>query len=263
MITCRKCGIDKDDAEFSEYHNGAKGGKRRTCKKCNYKYVKKTPVPKDGYKFCGRCKEQKPLDAFGNNKKNKNGKEHPCRNCRSKEPQNKIRKAEWYQKDKQSNPEKYRKFSKIQNNKRKDYKTQWLENNREKINKRTLELIQLNKWRFVWRALLHRTLQSQGIKKKGRTISLLGYDYHALKLHLESLWVAGMSWSNHGEWHIDHIIPLILFPKDTPAYIVNCLPNLRPVWKEENLSRSKDGGYDYEKFGEPTLESLSAFFNVQ
>jgi hypothetical protein len=53
------------------------------------------------------------------------------------------------------------------------------------------------------------------------------------------LFVEGMTWDNWGEWHIDHIIPLNTFDKDTPIEVVNSLDNLRPLWAKENLKRSK------------------------
>jgi hypothetical protein len=47
-----------------------------------------------------------------------------------------------------------------------------------------------------------------------------------------------MTWENHGDWHVDHIIPISIFKKGTPANIVNKLENLRPIWSNENLSKS-------------------------
>ena len=59
-----------------------------------------------------------------------------------------------------------------------------------------------------------------------------------LKLHLESLFIDGMSWENWGEWHIDHKIPVSKFDKETPMSIVNNLNNLQPLWALDNLSKS-------------------------
>lgn len=64
----------------------------------------------------------------------------------------------------------------------------------------------------------------------------LGYHPRDLYEHIESLFVEGMSWDNRGEWHIDHIMPVSAFTEFTPA-IVHALPNLRPVWKEENMRK--------------------------
>jgi len=39
-----------------------------------------------------------------------------------------------------------------------------------------------------------------------------------------------MTWGNHGEWHIDHIKPVITFDPATPSSVVNALSNLQPLW---------------------------------
>jgi len=58
-----------------------------------------------------------------------------------------------------------------------------------------------------------------------------------------------MNWNNYGEWHIDHIKPVISFDKNTPPSVVNALENIRPLWAttreingiiyEGNLNRRK------------------------
>lgn len=35
--------------------------------------------------------------------------------------------------------------------------------------------------------------------------------HEEFKNHIENLFLEGMSWDNHGEWHIDHIIPVSRF----------------------------------------------------
>lgn len=66
--------------------------------------------------------------------------------------------------------------------------------------------------------------------KEGHTIDLLGYSVLDLQNHMINLFTEGMSWDNHGEWHIDHIKRVCEFDKDTHPSIVNALSNLRPLW---------------------------------
>jgi len=89
----------------------------------------------------------------------------------------------------------------------------------------------------TWRNMLHNSLKRLGRIKEGRTIDLLGYSAIDLKEHLESLFTEGMTWDNHGEWHIDHIYPLSIFNETTPINIVNALDNLQPLWAKDNLSK--------------------------
>ena len=65
-----------------------------------------------------------------------------------------------------------------------------------------------------------------------------------------------MNWDNHGEWHLDHIVPVSLFKEDTPANIVNSLENLRPMWSDDNLKKSKNIGEDIDNFINENSTSL-------
>lgn len=84
----------------------------------------------------------------------------------------------------------------------------------------------------------HLTRTLNGAKKQKSTAEYLGYESRALMAHLESLFDHGMTWENHGEWHIDHIIPIRHFLAagvKCPS-IINAMSNLRPIWAKENLT---------------------------
>ncbi len=87
--------------------------------------------------------------------------------------------------------------------------------------------------------LLRRQLKSS--KQGKRTFDLLGYSVGDLKTHLESQFRPGMSWSNYGEWHIDHKRPRVSFKitshEDEDFHLCWALSNLQPLWKLENLSK--------------------------
>ena len=57
---------------------------------------------------------------------------------------------------------------------------------------------------------------------------------------MEKLFEKGMDWSNHGEWHIDHIKPVSKFNKNTAIHIVNSLSNLQPLWGKDNIIKSNN-----------------------
>ena len=59
-----------------------------------------------------------------------------------------------------------------------------------------------------------------------------------LKKHIEREWKKGMTWDNHGEWHVDHVYPVSRFSKETPVSEVCALDNLQPLWGPDNLSKS-------------------------
>ena len=66
---------------------------------------------------------------------------------------------------------------------------------------------------------------------------MLGYSALELKIHLQNLFTEGMSWDNHGKWHIDHIKPVSKFDKNTLPSIVNALSNLQPLWAIDNIQK--------------------------
>ena len=91
------------------------------------------------------------------------------------------------------------------------------------------------------RDMLKRILAITGQKKAGRTEAQMGYTAAQLRDHIASQFEEGMSWGNHGEWHIDHIDPVssmvsrgIIDPRE-----INALSNLRPLWAYDNLTRPK------------------------
>jgi hypothetical protein len=68
-----------------------------------------------------------------------------------------------------------------------------------------------------------------------------------LRIHLESLWISGMSWENYGvgenKWCIDHILPTCSFTfssyEDEEFKTCWALSNLRPLWYKENCIKGK------------------------
>ena len=80
----------------------------------------------------------------------------------------------------------------------------------------------------------------RGIYKPAHTLELIGCSIDFLRSHLESLFKEGMSWSNYGEWEIDHIIPLASFDfQNHPEtqFIAFNYKNTQPLWKSENRSK--------------------------
>ncbi len=78
------------------------------------------------------------------------------------------------------------------------------------------------------------------IKKSTRTLTLLGVkNISQVKLHLEKQFKNGMTWKNHGKWHIDHIKPCASFDLTCPQQQLRCFnyKNLQPLWAFQNMSK--------------------------
>lgn len=69
--------------------------------------------------------------------------------------------------------------------------------------------------------------------------SKIDYSMNELKQHLELQFQEGMSWDNHGEWHIDHIKPLASFDltREEERRVAYSIDNLQPLWAKDNLSK--------------------------
>ncbi len=237
-MKCNKCKVDKHDSLFL-----SKAKKLKTCNSCrescqkwrknNRERVKLYNVTyltskdwhnvkiKNGlvtelqqsqpHKFvdgtegkdCTKCKSWKPLAEYRKRKL----KTHPaCKDCdRVYRDQNKdnIRST------KRSYEQKMMKYDAV-------YKL------RKSLRSR------------IWIALKRRMLS-----KSTRTFELTGCSIPELKQHLESKFQDGMTWENHGEWHIDHIRPCASFNLADEAEQRACFhfSNLQPLWARDNLSK--------------------------
>jgi len=108
---------------------------------------------------------------------------------------------------------------------------------KEKIKKRRKEDF-LFKLKTTLGNRLRNFLKSKGLNKKNkRTFDIIGCDPNFLREYLEIRFKPGMNWDNHGEWHIDHIIPLDIALNEEEIFILSHYTNLQPLWKAENLSK--------------------------
>ena len=187
-------------------------------------------------KHCNGCKQTKAYTEFYKRSKSRDGLTSRCKVC--KNASNKK-----YQ---QNNPEKGR-----------AYKKNWRENNREKHNASTRKSQQrpeakkkrnarqreryrtdpLYRIKTILRARLHQALK--GKNKSASTMKLLGCSYSHAQNHLEKQFLPGMTWENHGTWHVDHMMPCSSFDLNDPEQQRQCChyTNLQPMWGKENISK--------------------------
>jgi hypothetical protein len=90
------------------------------------------------------------------------------------------------------------------------------------------------------RAAMNRIV-ANGHKKNGPSLRYLGCSMAQAKAHIESQFAPGMTWENHGQWHIDHKKPLAAFNLTDPAEVAvaSRWDNLQPLWAKENLSKGR------------------------
>ena len=88
------------------------------------------------------------------------------------------------------------------------------------------------------RSRLWHALKGRGAKSS-RTIILIGCSIEHLRQHLEAQFTDGMTWDNHGQWHIDHIKPCASFDLTDAEQQHECFnyTNLQPLWAVDNLTK--------------------------
>jgi len=90
----------------------------------------------------------------------------------------------------------------------------------------------------IMRVCVRKGLSRKGYTKKSRAYEILGAEWDFVKNYIESMFKEGMTWENHGEWHIDHIIPISSGKTEDEVIKLCHYSNLQPLWAEENLLKS-------------------------
>lgn len=92
--------------------------------------------------------------------------------------------------------------------------------------------------RSIMRNVIARIGRKTKTKKSRKTNEYLGCTFQQARHHIEKQFQRGMSWGNHGEWEIHHIIPLAEWDLGDPQQMVRAthFTNLKPLWRHENRS---------------------------
>lgn len=218
-------------------------------------------------KTCFKCKQEKTRESFHKNACRKDGLNTQCKDCYKKYNLINSDKIKQYQKSyrqkntlkmKEYNKEyskEYRKLNlnKIKEKNREYYKSnidkykknskKWHETNKSKVNakfKIRVNCDPLFKLRKNVRALIHHSFKrnkTKNFKKQLKTEQLLGCTIAELYNYLASKFTEGMTFENHGQWHIDHVIPLASATSQSEIEKLCHYTNLQPLWAKDNLSK--------------------------
>ena len=177
------------------------------CRKCTSVKKDKSKVRVNiksppGHKFCHMCNTQKEINEF-----TKTGKQcKPCVVIKNKNYQSKNRKT--------INATAY------------------------KYNKARIKIDVNYKLSKLLRARLYNAVKRN--YKSGSAIRDLGCSINELKIYLEQRFQDGMTWENHGKWHIDHIKPLSKFDLTNEDELKKAVhyTNLQPLWAADNYKKN-------------------------
>ena len=197
-------------------------------------------------KKCGRCQVVLEYSKFAKNKARRDGLQSHCKMCRKN-----IGKQH-YQKHKADYRDRGKQWIKENPEKWKNYRRTWA-NNKYKNNPsfRVLCSVKATMYDALFR--------QKALREEGKTGVYLGCTIEELKRHLEVKFKPGMTWENHGEWHVDHRRPCASFDLTKEEDIKMCFhyTNLQPLWSADNIrKRAKfdPETFDYEWSGEEWKE---------
>lgn len=195
-------------------------------------------------KKCSRCKKRKSINKFAKDCTTKDGYRSNCKECFNtahkkyrQQPdiaeKRRITACKWNK----NNPEK-RKISKAKSDKKcRPHIRKYMQHKRDTDIQFKLGLrLRIRIHSAITRSLKYK---SKNPKKAGSAVRDLGCSITELKTYLESQFQPGMSWINYGDWHIDHIKPLINFDlTDKEQFRQAChYSNLQPLWAQDNLTK--------------------------
>lgn len=211
-------------------------------------------------KSCNRCKVEKPLEAFHACPSNKDGLQYNCIDCRKT---NRKEKADQYRETsrkydqknreriysqraarKEANPEKSLAYHQKYYQKNKSEYKAYYEANKQEINKKKTardkyrKQIEIN-YKIAKNLRTRMYIAVRDDQKSGSAVKDLGCTIEEFKLHIQIQWTEDMTWDNYGEWHLDHIKPLVSFNlsnRDEFLIAANFL-NYQPLWAKDNLSK--------------------------
>jgi hypothetical protein len=211
-------------------------------------------------KKCNKCNEEKSFSEFYKHKRYKYGLGSQCKNCIKKykdNNKNKIKETSklYYKNNREKilqysksyilkNREKIKIYKEKNKEKIKETSKIYKEKNKEKILKYRREYESIKKKENTTYKFKHnvRTLiggcfkrNNNDYKKNAKTEQILGCTIEEFRSYISLQFKTGMSFENHGEWHLDHIYPISLATTEEEVIKLNHYSNFQPLWAKDNL----------------------------
>ncbi|WP_440928746.1 hypothetical protein [Candidatus Pelagibacter sp.] len=217
------------------------------CKYCNKEFKKLRHI----HYFCSRSCLDKHHESIRKPRRRRENLTAP-RNKIKKNPEQlkmarKRSKIKYWKKLKDEDPKKYE----LMLEKTRQATRKWKEKNKDKLKsskylqtqrrwkKQKIKTDPIYKISERLRSYLSRSIKGV-IQKNSKTEKIVGTSFKNLVSHLEKQFKPGMTLSNYGKWHIDHIKPITKYDLTKPGEVEKCFhyTNLQPLWAAENIKKS-------------------------
>lgn len=213
--------------------------------------IQKIPTLAELTKVCAWCKITLPLSEFyPRRERGLNEYRSHCKNCAKEKQKNNRDKANQYNRNSyQKNKEKRKTEAKVYrvNNLEKVKETE--RRSRRKHREKRLEYsIRYHRERrkndelFLFRHQISTSIYNsfkRGEHSKTKSCEvILGCDIPFFRDYIKSKFKRGMTFSNYGKWHLDHIIPVSEAKTKDDLEKLNHYTNFQPLWASDNLQKS-------------------------
>jgi hypothetical protein len=253
MKICTKCKVEKELSEYYKQKTG-KYGFTSKCIKCHKKYNKenKEKISNQTKQYREQNKEKisnqrkiyreqnKEKIKYRNKQKNKiyriNNREKLLERSKKYRQENKDKILNYQKKYRQENKDKI-----LQSNQT------YYKNNKEKIReklriyeKERKKTDQLFKFKHNIRINISNSFKrgTNQFSKKAKTETILGCTIEEFIVYIQNKLTEGMTIDNHGEWHLDHIIPLASADTEEDVIKLCHYTNYQPLWAADNIRKS-------------------------
>jgi hypothetical protein len=199
-------------------------------------------------KHCPRCDSWKTLSEYNKQSSSWDKLARMCRKCYCEYKTNKRKNDEKYKQSDILYKQKYEKsgrrkeVSKIRYEEKKDelLKKNIAYNNKKYNTDPYFKVV------CCMRSRISKLFKQKNADKYNKFYNYLGCSKQDFILYFQAKFKEGMTWENHGEWHIDHIKPCASFNLLHEEEQKKCFhyTNLQPLWASENLS--KGCKYDHQ-----------------
>ncbi len=192
-------------------------------------------------KICPSCQINKNDEFFYIQKNRKDCLSYDCKECSKIRTKTRQSSIDGKTKLKEYHKSYYLDNKELIHTKNKKY----YENNKEKVrlindrlHRQKMQNNPFYKLKHQLRTRLYQALQKTFWLKKSNFNKYIGCSRDELLQHIELQFKPGMTWKNHGEWHIDHKTPLCSAKTEEELYGLCHYTNLQPLWAEENLKKN-------------------------
>lgn len=181
-------------------------------------------------KICSKCGIEKNKSEFSKQSASNDGLQSRCKSCvklhnSTQKEYKAVKQKEWNLKNLDYKKEENKKYQASHKKERADY-----------MKKRAKENILFALSGNI-RCLIRISFTRNGFSKNSKAEEILGCTFSEFKVHLENQFVDGMSWSNRGLWHLDHIYPVSKALNEEHLIALNHYTNFQPLWAEDNIRK--------------------------